>query len=136
MNSLILKVVTRFLVWLMIVFSLFVLWRGHNQPGGGFIGGIIAASAISLYAMTYGVRKAQRFIRLPVSSLLALGILLTTTSSLLPFLLGKMFFTGVWWHNEILTVGTPMLFDVGVYITVIAAVLFMVFTLEDKPKEE
>ena len=54
MNSLILNTATRFLVALMLVFSIYLLWRGHNEPGGGFVGGLIAAIGFALYAIAYG----------------------------------------------------------------------------------
>lgn len=134
MNSLILKVASRFLVWLMLIFSLFVLWRGHNQPGGGFIAGIIAGSALCLYVMACGIEAAKRFVKIPISVLLALGLFLSTISAMWPMLIGKTFFTGLWWKKGLITIGTPMLFDTGVYITVVAAILLIVFALEDKPK--
>jgi multicomponent Na+:H+ antiporter subunit B len=64
MNSLILGTATRFLMPLMLLFSIFLLLRGHNMPGGGFAGGLVAAAAFALYSIAASVgttRKALRF---------------------------------------------------------------------------
>jgi multicomponent Na+:H+ antiporter subunit B len=54
MNSLIFSTISRLLVGLMLLFSLFLLWRGHNEPGGGFIGGLVAAAAIIVHGLAEG----------------------------------------------------------------------------------
>jgi len=136
MNSLILRVASRFLVWLMLIFSLYILLRGHNSPGGGFIGGLIAGSALALFVMAHGVEKAKKIIRIPVTGFLAVGLGCSLTSAVAAMFLGKPFFTALWVHMFGMALGTPMLFDFGVYLTVISAVLFMVFALESKPEEE
>ena len=53
MNSLIFRTIAPLLTAVMLVFSVFVLLRGHNEPGGGFIGGLIAASALTIYCLLY-----------------------------------------------------------------------------------
>ena len=55
MRTLIFRTVAPYLAALMVVFSVFVLLRGHNEPGGGFIGGLIAASAFAIYGIACGV---------------------------------------------------------------------------------
>jgi multicomponent Na+:H+ antiporter subunit B len=69
MNSLILSAATRFLAPLMLAYSLFILLRGHNEPGGGFIGGLIAAVAFALYAKAEGTDAARRALRVDPSML-------------------------------------------------------------------
>ena len=68
MNTLIFRTIAPLIAAVMVVFSVFVLLRGHNDPGGGFIGGLIAASAVAIYGMASGVgavRKLLRSIRWP-----------------------------------------------------------------------
>ena len=62
MNSIILRTATRFMLPLLILFSIVVLLRGHNQPGGGFVGGLLATSAFALYAMAFGVPAMHRIL--------------------------------------------------------------------------
>ena len=58
MNSMIFQTAARWLMPFLFVFSIIVMYRGHNEPGGGFIGGLIAASGFVLYAFAYGVPDA------------------------------------------------------------------------------
>ncbi|MEQ9246742.1 MAG: MnhB domain-containing protein, partial [Nitratireductor sp.] len=60
MRTLIFRTVAPYLTSLMILFSVFVLLRGHNEPGGGFIGGLIAASAFAIYGIACGVSPVRR----------------------------------------------------------------------------
>ncbi len=74
MNTLIFRTVAPFLTALMLLFSVFVLLRGHNEPGGGFIGGLIAASGLAIYGIARGVgavRRALFFHPLSIASALA-----------------------------------------------------------------
>ncbi|PIQ42736.1 MAG: Na(+)/H(+) antiporter subunit B [Gammaproteobacteria bacterium CG11_big_fil_rev_8_21_14_0_20_46_22] len=136
MNSLILRVASGFLTILMLLFALFILWRGHNNPGGGFIAGLIASAALGLYTMANGVEKAQRLIRWPVFYYLATGITISVVAAVSPLFLGQPFFTGLWFGASWFSVGTPMLFDIGVFLTVVSAVLMMIFVLESKPESD
>ena len=60
MRSLILTTATRYLLPLMLLFSVFLLFRGHHDPGGGFIGGLVASAAFALYGFAYGMPEARR----------------------------------------------------------------------------
>lgn len=60
MSTLIFRTIAPYLAALMLLFSLFVLLRGHNLPGGGFIGGLIAASSVAIYGIAYGVNAVRR----------------------------------------------------------------------------
>lgn len=60
MKSIIFRTVAPFLAGLMMLFSIFVLLRGHNEPGGGFIGGLIAVSALAIYGIAHGVETVRR----------------------------------------------------------------------------
>jgi multicomponent Na+:H+ antiporter subunit B len=62
MRTLIFRAIAPYLSSLMILFSIFVLLRGHNEPGGGFIGGLIAASALAIYGIAFGVSPVRRAI--------------------------------------------------------------------------
>ncbi|ODN68872.1 Na(+)/H(+) antiporter subunit B [Methylobrevis pamukkalensis] len=60
MNTVIFRTVAPYLTSLMLLFSVYVLLRGHNDPGGGFIGGLIAASAFAIYGLSSGVDVVRR----------------------------------------------------------------------------
>lgn len=140
MSSVILRIAARSLTPLLSIASLFLLLRGHNAPGGGFIGGLLAASAIALYAMAFGPAPARRWLRIVPRTLLASGLLVALSSGLPSMLVGRPFLSGVWWHPELplvgtLPLGTPLWFDLGVYLAVIGFVLTMFFALVEDEGE-
>ncbi len=137
MNSLILQVAGRLLVTLMFLFSVFLLLRGHNEPGGGFVGGLMAVAGFGLYSLTYGVESARRALRFDPRTLLGLGLVLAVVSGLGAAVVNAPYLTGFWleWQvspNYLLKVGTPTVFDIGVYLVVIGGTLAAVFALEEE----
>jgi multicomponent Na+:H+ antiporter subunit B len=130
MSSVLLVTATRLLVPLLLVFSVFLLWRGHHEPGGGFVGGLVAATAFVLVALAEGVGAARRVLRVAPTRLVAVGLAVATLSGLAALAVGGPFLTGVWAKGEGGTgLGTPLLFDVGVYLTVLGVVTAMLLSL-------
>lgn len=134
MNSLILRTAAPVITLLMIAFSLFVTLRGHNSPGGGFIGGLLAASGVALYALAFGVEAARRMLRLHPLAIAAIGLLLAALSGLLSAAYGVPYMTGLWFDIGI-DVSTVMSFDIGVYMVVVGAFSSILLTLEEKEDE-
>ncbi len=136
MNSLILKTATRFLFGLLLIFSVFLFLRGHNEPGGGFIGGLIGATAFVLFAVAYGPEKAKEIIRLKPRVMMGLGLLFALGSGVISIVLGTPFLTGGWIFPTIfgteLHLGTPLIFDIGVYLVVVGFTLAVIFSLEEE----
>jgi multicomponent Na+:H+ antiporter subunit B len=128
MNSLILATATRFLKPLLLAFSVVILFRGHNDPGGGFVGGLAGAAAFSLQAISMDVRSARRALRVDPHVLTAAGLLLAGISGIVGMLFGEPFLTAQWIAGGI---GTVLLFDIGVYLVVIGSVLLIVFELAE-----
>lgn len=139
MNTLIFRTVAPFLTALMILFSVFVLLRGHNEPGGGFIGGLIAASAFAIYGIAYGVAAVRRAIRFHPMAIAGFGLLLSTISGLISVLLGVPFMTGLWIYPHLFGVEVPlssvMSFDIGVYLVVVGAITSIALALEEKESD-
>lgn len=135
MYSLILSTATRAIFPLMLLFSVFILIRGHNEPGGGFVGGLVAATAFVLYAMAYGVEKARHALRVDPRTLIAAGLAIACGAGLIGLAAGLPFMTGQWLPVPLPVVGkvgTPVLFDLGVYFVVLGVVLTMVFALAEE----
>ena len=121
---------------LLLILSLIVLYRGHQQPGGGFIGGLMAASAYILYALAFNSAEARRKLPLSTSALLGTGLAVILVSGLLSVLAGEPFMTGMWTtlhlpFGQELHLGTPVLFDAGVYLAVIGVLLTIMFDIID-----
>ncbi len=135
MQSLILSTATRYLLPLLLLFSVFLLLRGHNEPGGGFVGGLAAAAAFALFTIAFGVQPARHLLHVHPRVLLGTGLLITVGSGVASVLLGLPYMTGLWGSFEVPAIGklgTPLLFDVGVYLVVIGMVLMIVFELAEK----
>jgi multicomponent Na+:H+ antiporter subunit B len=135
MDSLVLRTATRYLLPLMLLYSMYVLLRGHNAPGGGFVGGLVAASAYALYAIAFDVPHARRIMPVSPRRLIGVGLALAVASGLVGLALGQPFMTAQWDAREfpvVGKVGTPLLFDVGVYLTVIGVTLTIIFALAEE----
>ncbi|MGP1272031.1 MAG: Na+/H+ antiporter subunit B [Phycisphaerales bacterium] len=136
-RSLILQTAARVLLPLMLVLSIVVLLRGHNAPGGGFVGGLLAASGFSLYALSFSASEARRLLRVSPLVLLGIGLIAAVVSGLLAMAQGSPFLEGRWasvpvpGFPEPLKVGTPLLFDVGVYLVVLSGTFLMALSLEE-----
>lgn len=118
----------------MIIVSVIILFRGHNEPGGGFIGGLIAASGYILVALTEGPAHMLTNLKLKPLQIAGLGLFLALLSGVPSWILHNEFLTGVWIelpvYSEIkLKLGTPLLFDIGVYLTVIGFTLAVILNL-------
>jgi multicomponent Na+:H+ antiporter subunit B len=134
MFSLILSTTARAIMPLTLVYSVYLLLRGHNAPGGGFVGGLVAAVAFVLASLADGVGTARHALRVDPHHLMAAGLLLLLASGLAGVLVGDAFLTGRWLDLSVPVVGklgTPLLFDVGVYLAVMGVALTMLFALED-----
>ena len=136
MNSVILRSATSLLIAVLLLFSVFLLLRGHDLPGGGFIGGLLAASAVALYAIANGYAAAVRLLRVPPQALIAWGLAFGVGAGLLAALQGEPYLTGQWLIFTLAGVewklSSPLVFDVGVYLVVVGVVLTMVFALEER----
>jgi len=136
--SVILKTASRYLVPLMLLFSFFLLLRGHNEPGGGFVGGLVAASAYALFAIANGVKAAQQMLRVEPLSLIASGLLIAVLSGIIGFFYNGVFMNAQWFETKIPVIGkigTPLLFDVGVYLLVLGISLKIIFSLFEEDEQ-
>lgn len=135
MTSSILQTAVRMLMPLLLLFAVFLLLRGHNQPGGGFVGGLVVAASFVLYSIAFGVDAARRALLVRASTLLGIGLLVALVSGLPAVAAGHAFMTALWTTVTVgsveVAVGTPLVFDVGVFLAVIGVVLTIVFTLTD-----
>ena len=136
MNTLILRTVAPPITALMLVFSVFALLRGHNLPGGGFIGGLIAASALAIYGIAYGVSAVRRAIRFHPMAIAGFGLLVATLSGFVSVFVGVPFMTGLWIYPRIFGVELPLAtvisFDIGVYFVVLGSIASIALALEER----
>jgi multicomponent Na+:H+ antiporter subunit B len=136
-RSLILRTAARFLLPLLLLFSIFLLLRGHNAPGGGFVGGLVAAGAFTVFNIAYDLNATRRLLPIPPPVLIGIGLLAAVGSALLSVAAGKPFMTALWtkvstpWLGTF-DLGTPLLFDLGVYLVVIGVTLLIILPLSEE----
>ena len=134
MSSLILSTATRLLLPLLLIFSIFLLLRGHNEPGGGFVGGLVAAAAFALYMIATDAANVKRILRIEPRTLIGTGLLICLISGLISLFRGLPFMTGLWSKTALPVigkVGTPLLFDTGVYLVVLGITLTIILSLAE-----
>ena len=131
---LILSVVAQILLPLALLVSVYIFLRGHNQPGGGFIAGLITATALILQYMARGHDWTRE--RLPISypAVAVSGLAVALATGLGSWLFGYPFLTSAFSHIHLPLVGeielaTAMLFDLGVYLAVVGATLMILINL-------
>ncbi len=126
MNSLIFAAFSRILFGVMLVVSVYVLYRGHNEPGGGFVGGLIAAAGFATLALARGVEVARATLRFEPMTVIGFGILAALLSGLPGLWLDGSFLTRHWWVLGNFHLGTTLLFDIGVYLVVLGGILSLI----------
>ncbi|MFO7939049.1 MAG: MnhB domain-containing protein [Bacteroidales bacterium] len=134
MNSVILQIASRIVRTLLILFALIALLRGHNHPGGGFIGGMLAGLSIAYRGFAYNITAANEMIKFKPHNYLALGLIIVLVSVIPSLYLDDFFMQGEWvtlaigaWH---LKIGTPLVFDIGVFFVVIGVSVLFLFSLK------
>jgi multicomponent Na+:H+ antiporter subunit B len=139
-NTVILRTIAPFLTSLMVIFSIFVLLRGHNEPGGGFIGGLIAASAVSIYGIAWGVASVRRALYFHPISIAGAGLMIALLSGVASLPFGFPFLTGLWGYLDLgddveLAISSPLFFDIGVWLVVVGAISAIAMALAERERD-
>jgi len=126
MPELYLRLLDRILTPVLLILTLFLLLRGHNLPGGGFIAGLMAAAAFQLQILSRGEMVVRRQVGRYLHPGIGLG-LLTAVSAGIVGVLDTGFFKGLWFDIPLgplghLEIGTPVIFDLGVFMVVVCVV--------------
>jgi len=132
MRSSILQTAAHYLLPILLLFSVFLLLRGHYYPGGGFVGGLVASIAFVLHSFANGTEDTLKILRYKPLSLIPIGLMISSLSMFLPLLFGLPVMTGLWFDEPIPVIGmigSALFFDIGVYLVVIGVVLTILFTI-------
>jgi multicomponent Na+:H+ antiporter subunit B len=129
--SVFLKTLTKFILKIILLLSVLLVLRGHNFPGGGFIGALVATSGIALYTLAYGLKTTSFDHWVPW--VIAIGLLCLLNSVVAPLLLHKASLSGLWmtftfWGSSI-KIGTPLIFDFGIYFLIIGSLSWLIAQL-------
>jgi multicomponent Na+:H+ antiporter subunit B len=134
MNSLILRTAAPLLLILLALYSMFVLWRGHYEPGGGFVGGLLLAGGIALYALSKDTGSARKVLRILPRTLLGLGLLVGVASGVAGLVAGHALFHPLWagYIPGLGALGTVPLFAISVYLVVAGTAAEILLTLAEE----
>ena len=138
MNSVILQIASGYVRTLLVIFSVIMLIRGHNLPGGGFIGGLLAGLSLAYKGFAFTPSLVEKQMKIRPEYLMVSGLLLVFASLLPGLFLEGTLMQGIWFtipfpFTEGYKFGTPFLFDIGVYFVVIGVtVLFLLSPTEKK----
>jgi multicomponent Na+:H+ antiporter subunit B len=140
-NSLFLRWIARVMIPVLLLFSLFLLLRGHNLPGGGFVGGLVAAGSIVLVVLSEGPDEVRRRLNIDPLRAMFYGLLISIIAGLSGLLIGSQFLTAIWFKPVIqgigkLELGTPALFDVGVYVVVFCVTSAIIMAMAEEGEIE
>ncbi len=142
MSTIILKTAARVLVPLSLVFGLFIYFKGHQTPGGGFVGGLVTAVALIVHRMSYGSENLHRLLPWRERSMIAVGLACALGTGAAALIAGTRFpalpfFTSN--HDHVPLSFTPggyefewatvMVFDLGVLLVVAGVVVGMIDAL-------
>lgn len=127
-RSILLEVIVRILFHTIIVVSIFLLFAGHNAPGGGFAGGLVAGMALVMRYIAGGRWELGAAAPTDAGRLLGAGLILAVGAAVVPLFFGLAPLTSTFWEAEIPVIGhiefvTSTIFDIGVYLVVIGLVL-------------
>lgn len=134
MKTIILKTASNYMLPLLLVFSVFILMRGHYLPGGGFVGGLIASIAFVLHAFANSLESTKQLVRIHPGYLMPAGLGLSFLSGISPVFGKYPFMTGIWFPDPfpvIGNVGSALFFDIGVYLVVVGVTLTIIFTISE-----
>lgn len=136
MNTVIFRTAAPLIVATMLVFSVYICLRGHNEPGGGFIGGLIGAASIAVFGMASGVSAVRRALKVDPLALAGLGVLLAGFAGLMSLFIDAPFLTAIWLYLDMgdttVPLSTPLFFDIGVYLVVFGTISAIALALEDE----
>ncbi len=134
MKSIILGVTSKYILPLLLLFSIFILLRGHYLPGGGFVGGLVASVAFVLHSFANSLKETRDLMRIHPGILMPFGLAISILSAIFPMMLSKPYMTGVWYPDQVAVIGslgTALFFDTGVYLVVVGATLTIIFTISE-----
>ncbi len=127
MKSQILGVVTKGIVPVASVFSIYLLLRGHDAPGGGFVAGLVVNAALVLQSLTAGVRETKLRVQNKIKPSLWIGLSLAALSGLFAVTLGQPYLR----HYLLGAISTTLLFDLGVFVVVVGSVSIILNTVAE-----
>ena len=133
-----LEISARVLFPAVMIGSIYLLFVGHNQPGGGFVGGLVAGCAIALRYVSGGIDEVRSLARFKPWTILGAGLLLAGVTAAVPLAFGDPVLQSAYRSFDLpvlgqVSVASSLFFDVGVYVLVVGLVLMVFEAFGDDP---
>jgi multisubunit Na+/H+ antiporter MnhB subunit len=138
MRTVILRTATKLLVPLSLLFALFIYFKGHQTPGGGFVAGLVTAVALVVHRMSHGRASLRHMLRVRERTLIAVGLLIALLTGVFPLLFGRPMLTSAYGYLPLpgteleIEWATAMAFDLGVALVVTGVILGMINALTEE----
>ncbi|OMF26245.1 Na(+)/H(+) antiporter subunit B [Paenibacillus sp. FSL H8-0548] len=134
-----LQTATKILVFIIMTFSIYILFAGHHNPGGGFIGGLITASALVLLYIAFDLQSVRDIIPVDFKQLAAAGVIVAVLTGTASFIFDVPFLTQTFTYVELPILGktelaTAVIFDLGVYMTVVGTTMTIITSISEDEK--
>lgn len=131
-----LQTATKILVFIIMTFSIYVLFAGHHNPGGGFIGGLITASALILLYIAFDLQSVRDIIPVDFKKLAATGVLIAVLTGVVSLILDVPFLSQTYTYVNLPFLGktelaSAMIFDLGVYLTVLGTTMTIITSISE-----
>nr|ABS70474.1 MrpB [synthetic construct] len=135
-NDVLLHTLTRVVTFIILAFSVYLFFAGHNNPGGGFIGGLMTASALLLMYLGFDMRSIKKAIPFDFTKMIAFGLLIAIFTGFGGLLVGDPYLTQYFEYYQIPILGeteltTALPFDLGIYLVVIGIALTIILTIAE-----
>ncbi|WP_232725405.1 Na(+)/H(+) antiporter subunit B [Bacillus sp. FJAT-44742] len=133
-NNVMLHTVTKIAAFIILTFSVFLFFAGHNNPGGGFIGGLMTASALLLLYVSYDIKSIRKAIPFNYVHIIAAGMLIAIVTGIVGMFIGDPFLTQYFDYFDLPILGeteltTALPFDLGIYMVVVGIALVIILTI-------
>lgn len=128
MTSIVARVVAKAVLYIGTLFSVTLLFAGHFEPGGGFIGGVMAASIFAMYYIIFGKSYVESRFKIDYLLIATIGLLISSSVAIMPVLIGRPILTNILFEFDIpflgeVKIASSTVFDIGVYFTVVGVIL-------------
>jgi len=135
-NDMMLQVSMRVLSLIIFTFSFYLLLAGHNNPGGGFIGGLMTATAVLVLYLVFDMKTITKAIPISFTTMIGVGLLLAAFTGIISIIFGYPFLTQFFEYFQIPMFGeveltTALIFDLGVYLVVVGAALTIILAIAE-----
>lgn len=138
-TDVILQTATKILVYIIMTFSIYILFAGHHNPGGGFIGGLITASALVLLYIAFDYRTVREIIPVDFKLLSATGVIISILTGVASFLFDAPFLSQTFTYIDLplfgkTEVASALIFDLGVYFAVVGTTMTIITSISEDDK--